>query len=162
MYLYPYINTFCKSMVEAWLTWKMQRDRSTWRGSHRLVLFLRKVLSHTSVKPVRQLRANSSLMRMIHVMQWFHNVIRLLSDHKMKRRASSAVHMDHFHTPCCTWIWYLLKATSIRCVNMIHCLCIIQTCLSLSITGGDAPMAVFAIEELGKHISILGKREETP
>lgn len=67
-----------------------------------------------------QWKANASLMRMIHIMRWFHNVISLLYDHKMKLWATSPVHMDHFHTSCCVWIWYLLKATSIRCVNMIH------------------------------------------
>lgn len=67
-----------------------------------------------------QWKANASLMRMIHIIRWFHNVISLLCDHKMKLWAASPVHVDHFHTSCCVWIWYLLKATSIRCVNMIH------------------------------------------
>ncbi len=67
-----------------------------------------------------QWKANASLMRMIHIIWWFHNVISLLCDHKMKLWATSPVHMDHFHTSCCVWKWYLLKATSIRCVNMIH------------------------------------------
>lgn len=83
-----------------------------------------------------QWKANASLMRMIHIIRWFHNVISLLCDHKMKLWTTSPVHMDHFHTSCCVWIWYLLKATSIRCVNMIHSA---VTVYALSRTSSPSP-----------------------
>lgn len=108
-----------------------------------------------------QWKANASLMRMIHIIRWFHYVISLLCDHKMKLWATSPVHMDHFHTSCCVWIWYLLKATSIRCVNMIHSAVMVYALsgppFSIDSAASNAPLIVFAIKEPSKLISILKK-----
>lgn len=54
-----------------------------------------------------QWKANASLMRMIHIIWWFHNDISLLCDHKMNLWATPAVGMEHFHTSGCAWIRYL-------------------------------------------------------
>lgn len=95
-----------------------------------------------------------------------------LWDHKMKTLGHITSSCWPFAHIMVVWIWYLLKATSMRCVNTIHSA--VTVCAlswpnhppnptpSVDTTANPGPLTVFAMKEHSKLvISILEIKKKT-